>query len=112
MTEGQSWVLDLGATVFEGGVRFRVWAPAASSVSLVIVDDEKISPMKSEERGYFSTFVPGLKPGRRYRYLLDDDRLRPDPVSRFQPEGVHGPSEVIDPRDFKWEDRNWKGIPL
>ncbi len=112
MSDGQSWALDLGATVFEGGVRFRVWAPAASSVSLVIVDDEKTLPMESEERGYFSTFVPGLKPGRRYRYLLDDDRLRPDPVSRFQPEGVHGPSEVVDPLAFKWEDRNWEGIPL
>ena len=68
--------------------------------------------MNTKGRGYFSTFIRDLEPGRKYHYLLDRDRLRPDPVSRFQPEGVHGPSEVIDFNGFKWEDADWKGVPL
>ncbi|OGP94073.1 MAG: malto-oligosyltrehalose trehalohydrolase [Deltaproteobacteria bacterium RBG_16_47_11] len=106
------WALDLGANVTDQGVRFRVWAPKASSVSLVIMGEKEPHLMNPEDRGYFSTFIQGLEPGRRYCYLLNEDRPRPDPVSRFQPEGVHGPSEVIDPSKFKWEDQSWNGIPL
>jgi maltooligosyltrehalose trehalohydrolase len=112
MVTAKSWTLDLGANVSEGGVHFRVWAPKTSSVSLVIMGEKEPFPMNAEGRGYFSTFVQGLEPGRRYCYLLNEDRPRPDPVSRFQPEGVHGPSEVIDPSQFKWEDQDWRGIPL
>jgi maltooligosyltrehalose trehalohydrolase len=112
MATAKSWALDLGASVSEGGVRFRVWAPKASSVSLVIIGDKELYPMKTEDRGYFSTFIQGLEPKRSYCYLLNEDQPRPDPVSRFQPEGVHGPSEVVDPGLFKWEDQDWKGISL
>jgi maltooligosyltrehalose trehalohydrolase len=112
MVTAKSWALDLGANVSEGGVHFRVWAPKASSVSLVIIGEKEPFAMNAEGRGYFSTFVQGLEPGRRYCYLLNEDRPRPDPVSRFQPEGVHGPSEVIDPSQFKWGDQDWRGIPL
>jgi maltooligosyltrehalose trehalohydrolase len=68
--------------------------------------------MDPEQKGYFTTFVDGLKPGARYFYLLNASQQRPDPVSRSQPEGVHGPSEVIDPSEFEWEDQDWEGIPL
>jgi maltooligosyltrehalose trehalohydrolase len=112
MVTAKSWTLDLGANVSEGGVHFSVWAPKASSVSLVITGEKELFPMNAEGKGYFSTFIQGLEPGRRYCYLLNEDRPRPDPVSRFQPEGVHGPSEVIDPSQFKWEDQDWKGTPL
>jgi maltooligosyltrehalose trehalohydrolase len=112
MVTAKSWTLDLGANVSEGDVHFRVWAPKASSVSLVIMGEKEPFQMNAEGRGYFSTFVQGLEAGRRYCYLLNEDRPRPDPVSRFQPEGVHGPSEVIDPSQFKWEDQDWRGIPL
>jgi maltooligosyltrehalose trehalohydrolase len=112
MVTAKSWTSDLGANVSEGDVHFRVWAPKASSVSLVITGEKELFPMNAEGRGYFSTFIQGLEPGRRYWYLLNEDRPRPDPVSRFQPEGVHGPSEVIDPSQFKWEDQYWKGTPL
>jgi maltooligosyltrehalose trehalohydrolase len=108
----KSWTLDLGAHVSERGVYFRVWSPKASSVSLVIMDEKEPFPMNVEGKGYFSTFVQGLEPGRRYCYLLNEGRPRPDPVSRFQPEGVHGPSEVVDPFKFKWEDQDWNGILL
>lgn len=112
MSRTKFWALDLGSSVSEEGVLFRVWAPKASSVSLVIMGDKEPYLMNPEDRGYFSTFIQGLEPGRRYYYLLNEDRPRPDPVSRFQPEGVHGPSEVIDPSKFKWEDQDWNGIPL
>lgn len=108
----QLWKLELGADVTKDGVRFRVWAPKASSVSLVIMGEPQPFPMNAEGRGYFSTLIKDLEPGRRYYYLLGGDRLRPDPVSRYQPEGVHGPSEIIDPSGFEWKDRDWRGIPL
>jgi maltooligosyltrehalose trehalohydrolase len=112
MATVSTWTLDLGASVSEGGVRFRVWAPKASSVLLVLMGDKEPYLMNPEDRGCFSTFIQGLEPGRRYCYLLNEDQPRPDPVSRFQPEGVHGPSEVVDPGLFKWQDQDWKGISL
>jgi maltooligosyltrehalose trehalohydrolase len=68
--------------------------------------------MNPSERGYFDVTVSGIKPGARYRYVLDGQKERPDPASRFQPEGVHGPSEVIDPEAFQWSDGNWEGVPF
>lgn len=106
------WTLELGASVSEEGVRFKVWAPKASSLSLIVIGESKEFPMNPGEKGYFKTIVNGLGPGKRYFYLLNGDQPRTDPVSRFQPEGVHGPSEVIDPSEFKWEDEDWEGIPL
>jgi maltooligosyltrehalose trehalohydrolase len=107
----KSWKLQLGANISKDGVRFRVWAPRVSSISVRVVGESEGISMEPEEKGYFSTFIRGLRPGARYSYLLNGEPLRPDPVSRFQPEGVHGPSEVIDPSQFKWEDQDWKGIP-
>ena len=109
---GKRWTLELGATVSEGGVRFRVWAPRASSISLRIIGEPGEISATPEHSGYFSTYASGLRPGTRYIYLLNGDQLRPDPVSRFQPEGVHGPSEVINPGEFKWDDQDWPGILL
>ena len=106
------WTLELGATVSEGGVRFRVWAPKASSISLRIVRESREISLAPQDSGYFSAFASGLRPGARYIYLLNGDQRRPDPVSRHQPEGVHGPSEVIDPEEFRWEDQDWRGVPL
>jgi maltooligosyltrehalose trehalohydrolase len=68
--------------------------------------------MSPEDKGYFTTVVRGIPSGTRYFYRLAEGQLRPDPVSRYQPEGVHGPSEVVDPDEFEWEDQTWKGIPL
>jgi maltooligosyltrehalose trehalohydrolase len=106
------WTLDLGASVLNAGVRFRIWAPNISSISLKVIRESGETLMDPERNGYFTTFRNDLEPGTRYFYLLNGDQLRPDPVSRFQPEGVHGPSEVVDPNDFEWEDQNWGGIPL
>jgi maltooligosyltrehalose trehalohydrolase len=67
--------------------------------------------MEPEEGGYFSAVVEGVEPGAWYFYRLDNERERPDPASRFQPRGVHGPSQIVDHR-FHWEDTSWSGLPL
>src|SRR5512139_3352008 len=108
----KSWTLDLGAFFSNDGVRFRVWAPMATSISLRVIGVSTVFPLEPEGKGYFATFVRDLEPGTKYFYLLNGEQPRPDPVSRFQPEGVHGPSEVVDPNEFKWQDQDWRGIPL
>ncbi|MCL4485255.1 MAG: malto-oligosyltrehalose trehalohydrolase [Nitrospirae bacterium] len=86
----------LGADPSGTGTFFRVWAPRASSLHLVREDPEARAeyPMEREEGGYFSLFLEGALPGTTYRYLIDGTTLRPDPASRLQREGVHGPSTV------------------
>jgi maltooligosyltrehalose trehalohydrolase len=102
-----TWQPTLGACVTEGAVRFRVWAPAAAAVNLVLVGRDASPPMESEGGGYYSLEVAGVGAGQRYWYELDGTRRLPDPASRFQPEGVHGPSEVIDFRSYTWNDGAW-----
>ncbi len=105
------WALELGTVLSNHGVRFRVWAPEKISVSLVVTEEPRSIPMHPEGKGYFTTFLDDIEPWTNYFYLLDGDRLRPDPVSRSQPDGVHGPSQVIDPGEFEWQDQDWRGIP-
>lgn len=102
--------LPVGAEITSTGVHFRVWAPRSSTVE-VIDASGAIPPvtLQSEEAGYFAGTVLGASPGFRYRYRLDRDQAYPDPVSRYQPEGPHGPSEVIDPLSFPWTDSDWPG---
>ena len=95
----------LGALVETGGVRFRVWAPNADRVDLDVVGREPVR-LDPVDGGRHETFVAGLAPGAHYRYRLDGGDAFPDPASRFQPEGVHGPSEVVDP-SFEWTDDGW-----
>jgi maltooligosyltrehalose trehalohydrolase len=74
--------------------------------------DDRAAELAPEGDGYFAGEVAGVGAGTRYRYRLDGDRVFPDPISRFQPEGVHGPSEVVDPVAFRWSDGEWRGMPL
>jgi maltooligosyltrehalose trehalohydrolase len=74
--------------------------------------DPNTVPMQSEGDGYFQAAVAGVAAGTRYRYLLDGTMERPDPASRFQPDGVHGLSAVVDPDAFPWTDRTWRGLPM
>jgi maltooligosyltrehalose trehalohydrolase len=74
-------------------------------------DDDPI-PLTQNASGYWQGIIENISPGTRYRYLLNQSMERPDPASRFQPDGVHGPSELIDPETFTWTDRAWRGIPL
>lgn len=106
------WTLELGASILNGGVHFKVWAPKVISLSLRVDGESRDILMTPKERGYFTVFVKGLGPGIKYFYLLNGNLPRPDPASRYQPEGVQGPSEVISPSEFKWQDHSWKGISL
>ena len=96
-------------------VHARVWAPAAESVELVTVDDPAgvfASPLSAEADGYYSGFVTRAEAGARYRFRLDHNQCYPDPASRFQPDGPHGPSVVVDPCTFHWTDQNWRGVSI
>lgn len=114
MTDHPQRRLPIGAECTGGGVHFRVWAPKRRAVEVVAEGDASRSwPLNPEPGGYFSALVEGIGAGFRYRFRLDGETQRfPDPASRFQPEGVHGPSEVIDPRLFAWSDSSWRGPEL
>src|SRR6185437_7815153 len=89
--------LPIGAEVTPDGVHFRVWAPATkhASVQLISCGAAKEVPLEAEADGYFSGFVPGASAGMLYKFQLDSGAF-PDPASRYQPEGPHGPSQIID----------------
>ncbi len=93
------------------GTHFRVWAPEHTSVSIA-VENQTPLPMEKEEHGYFSLFVNDVQAGARYKYQLNGKDACPDPASRFQPNGPHGFSEVIDPMSFRWTDNSWSGVKL
>lgn len=101
----------LGATqVGKDAYRFCVWSPKSRSVSLQIEGRPEPIPLDKTPGGYHQIEVGGVKPGDRYQYYFDEFPGRPDPASRFQPDGVHGPSQVVCP-DFEWTDSDWKGVP-
>lgn len=105
--------MSLGALHLGGGrYRFRVWAPLVQKVEVHIVSPrERIVPLGREGRGYHHATVDGIEPGSLYLFRLDEDRDRPDPASRFQPQGVHGPSQMVE-TGFPWEEGMWTGLPL
>jgi len=103
--------LPIGAEpIADGGAHFRIWAPHARSVEVLTAPGDRV-PLTPEGNGYFSGEATTAGPGTRYHYCLDGGARLADPASRFQPEGVHGPSEVIDPRAFRWSDADWTGVP-
>lgn len=122
--------MNLGATYLGGSrCQFVVWAPLAGNVEVLMFDDrESISASKAKttcgngkgrrlrltrtDFGYYEGIGEGILPGTRYAYSLDGKKDRPDPASRFQPEGVHGASQVIDPMRSRWGDTNWRGLSL
>ena len=97
----------LGATFEDGGVRFRAISPTAGQMEVVV--DGETHPLTKTGDATFETFVPDVQAGARY-HLLKDGAEMPDPASRFQPEGVHGPSEVVNPHTYEWHDENWRGV--
>jgi maltooligosyltrehalose trehalohydrolase len=103
----------LGATYLgEGRCNFLVWAPNAGKVDVHVVGSpERTIAMDRQERGYHQVLAEGVAPGTRYYYRLDGQTERPDPASRYQPEGVHGPSQVVD-LSFDWRDAGWMGLEL
>ena len=93
-----------------GGVHFRVWAPACREV-LVEFEDGEGQALLPELGGYFSALSGAARAGWRYRFQLDFSESVPDPASRFQADGPHGWSEIIDPTSFAWSDQAWRGLP-
>jgi malto-oligosyltrehalose trehalohydrolase len=107
------YTFELGA-IPQGANRcgFRVWAPRASKVEVHLISPiDRLMPLQRDERGYHSGVVDDVPCGADYLFRLDDDHERPDPASRWQPGGVHGPSRVVDPW-FEWMDSGWPGLPL
>ncbi|MCI0483050.1 MAG: malto-oligosyltrehalose trehalohydrolase [candidate division NC10 bacterium] len=107
------WVPSLGARAL-GGERcqFCVWAPQSERVEVhLVAPRERLAPLQPEHRGYHAAVLEDVGPGSLYLYRLDGTTERPDPASRCQPQGVHGPSQVVN-SDFPWEDQGWSGLPL
>jgi maltooligosyltrehalose trehalohydrolase len=104
------WTLDFGARLTPDGVQFRVWAPHAQSVAVQLGSEAQ--PLARHDEHIFEALVPEACAGTEYRYVIDGSRARPDPVSRYQAAGVHGPSRVIDPHSFVWSDADWRGLAL
>jgi maltooligosyltrehalose trehalohydrolase len=107
-------VLPFGAEIQpDGAVRFRLWAPGARQVEICVEGQEKelILPMDRQEDGWHVLQAREASAGTLYRYRIDGDRRVPDPASRFQPQDVHGPSQVVDPTAFSWQDADWQGRP-
>jgi maltooligosyltrehalose trehalohydrolase len=105
--------IPIGAEPFDQTeTHFRVWAPGHDSVT--VVSDNEFNPvsLRKEQNGYFSGFAPGAIAGMRYKFQLDSGQAYPDPASRFQPQGVHGWSEIVTSETFQWTDTNWLGIQL
>jgi maltooligosyltrehalose trehalohydrolase len=102
---------SLGASLKTEGTEFRVWAPHCRTVE-VVVEGRAPVPLQRASGGLFAAVVRDARAGSRYRHRLDGERDRPDPVSRYQPEGVHGPSVVVDPGDFPWTDGGFRGHDL
>jgi maltooligosyltrehalose trehalohydrolase len=101
--------LPIGAEIAPGGgVHFRLWAPRATRVTVKLAD--RRVRLDAEGDGYHSGTIPGIGAGTLYMYELDEGSPRPDPASRFQPTGPHGPSEVVDPGAFPWTDDSWPGV--
>ncbi|MFT5526557.1 MAG: maltooligosyltrehalose trehalohydrolase [Pirellulaceae bacterium] len=103
----------LGATpIGPKTTRFRVWAPKRKTVGVEIEGENgaMLHPLAKEVGGYFVGIVEGAGPGDCYRYRLDGNASRPDPASRFQPQGVHGPSQVVAADAFNWGDHEYLGV--
>jgi maltooligosyltrehalose trehalohydrolase len=103
--------LPCGVEPCVGGAHARVWAPGVAQLELLSADSGAARwTLEPDDDGFHAAFIPGLQAGDRYWLLLDGKRRVPDPCSRFQPEGPHGPSQVVDPTTFRWSDRDWRGL--
>jgi maltooligosyltrehalose trehalohydrolase len=99
---------QFGARLTSDGASFRLWAPAAHRVDLLL---EKSYPLRRGEDGWFGIDIPDVKAGERYKFRIDDEIDVPDPASAFQPNDVSGPSEVIDHAAYRWRASEWRGRP-
>jgi len=102
--------MPFGAEILDdAAVRFRLWAPRAQSLAVELPSNSL--PMSALDDGWFECITREAGPGTRYQFTVDRRDKVPDPASRYQPSGVHGPSEVIHPEAFEWRQNNWHGRP-
>lgn len=101
--------MDMGATPIPRGVRFKVWAPKPKRVEVELLETGERVALERGDGDVWSALVAQARPGTRYWYRLDGRLARPDPYSRSQPDGPHGPSAVVDPDAYRWRDENWRG---
>jgi maltooligosyltrehalose trehalohydrolase len=107
--------LSLGARYGPDATRFRIWAPRHEHLELVLnpgLPSEGRRPLSRMPDGTFTGVFDGINPGDLYAYAPDEHASFPDPASRFQPHGVHGPSAVIDPAAYHWSDADWRGVSM
>jgi maltooligosyltrehalose trehalohydrolase len=105
----------LGASYLNEQVVFRVWAPEAEQMRVVVgadLTEEKAAAMTKASDGFFTTEPIAAFAGDLYQFYVDDRGPFPDPASRYQPHGVHGPSAIVDPANYRWHDDDWTGIAL
>ncbi|HEV7666120.1 MAG TPA: malto-oligosyltrehalose trehalohydrolase [Chloroflexota bacterium] len=102
----------MGATLTPDGTQFRVWAPSAGRVAVELSHGRTASLTRESDDGVWAVTLPGVGEGTRYRYRVDGQGPFPDPYSGSQPEGVHGPSEIVDPSAFEWHDEGWSGVGI
>ena len=102
--------LDVGATVTAAGVSYRVWSPEQSRADVVVErnGESRRLTLRPGTGGYWTAVDVDGRAGDLYRFKLGDGPLRPDAASRFQPEGVHGPAECIDPHSYRWRHPAWR----
>ncbi len=105
--------MPFGAELLPGGARFRLWAPSAKKVALQLDGPAARAtlPMRQHPGGWFHLETHLAIAGSRYRYQIDDGLMVPDPASRYNPDDVHGASELVDPLAFDWQDGDWLGRP-
>ncbi|MEO1184918.1 MAG: malto-oligosyltrehalose trehalohydrolase, partial [Cyanobacteria bacterium J06636_27] len=105
--------MHIGSQYSNNTCNFTLWAPLISKAAVHLVEPvDKVVPLEKDERGYFYGSIADIKPGSLYYYQLDGETDRADPASNLQPQGVHGASEIVDHNSFKWNDEDWKGVPL
>jgi maltooligosyltrehalose trehalohydrolase len=105
----------IGAELLGLDASFRVWAPSRTQVRVLLhqTGQPRVEELKQEPGGYWSCLAHQVGAGQHYSYLLDDETFHyPDPASRYQPTGPHGPSMLVDPQAFAWTDGNWPGLKL
>jgi malto-oligosyltrehalose trehalohydrolase len=95
----------------DGTVRFSLWAPAQKKVGLRLAGQNGDLALEPQRFGWHSLVTDVATAGSLYQFVLSDGLAVPDPASRFQPQDVHGPSEVVDPRQYQWHDTDWDGRP-
>jgi 1,4-alpha-glucan branching enzyme len=102
--------MPFGAEILDGAVRFQLFAPAAAArIELAIEGEPATMPLRKLEEGWQELVTPQAHAGTRYQFILPDGTRVPDPASRYQPQDVHGPSEVVDVESYAWSDTEWHG---